>query len=310
MRKNNLVENKGLSLSQAQSISNICNQKAGEISNELLKVNNYSKIVKHDGDEYHIQDKHPLPDNVKTMLFNKAGYHAVQAYLMENIKAKEELLSQAKNEQPDLSSIEYPETPDYNVADLKPLVNETWGWEQLKSGEINEYLEVEAKAAHIGQFIHKGGILDRLRNELPNVPTIDWITIEEGRKTPVVIKPHHSPDQLFDLYEELAAEHRKAEQKVNYYKAKVKNLVNEKNAEISKENNIETDKVEKINSELREKYNKDFLEAKAKEESLRSKFEIERHEKIKKIATMRIDIDPRFQTVIDGILKNFDSEEE
>jgi hypothetical protein len=45
MMKNSLAPNKGLSLSQAQSISNLCNQRAREISAQLSGVNNYSKSV-------------------------------------------------------------------------------------------------------------------------------------------------------------------------------------------------------------------------------------------------------------------------
>ena len=44
MKKNSLAKT-GLSLSQAQSISNLCNQRAGEINNILTNVNNYSKKV-------------------------------------------------------------------------------------------------------------------------------------------------------------------------------------------------------------------------------------------------------------------------
>ena len=44
-KKNSLTSNKGLSLSQAQSISNLCNQRAREIESKLNGVNNYSKSV-------------------------------------------------------------------------------------------------------------------------------------------------------------------------------------------------------------------------------------------------------------------------
>ena len=41
----------------------------------------------------------------------------------------------------------------------------------------------------------------------------------------------------------------------------------------------------------------------------RAKFEEERQEKIKKIANMRIVVDPRFQEVIDSFLKNMEDTE-
>jgi hypothetical protein len=44
MKKNNLSKN-GLSMTQAQSISNLCNQKAIEIHNSLRGINNASKSI-------------------------------------------------------------------------------------------------------------------------------------------------------------------------------------------------------------------------------------------------------------------------
>ena len=40
------LSSKGLSLSQAQSISNLCNQRSREITSKLNIVNNFSKVLK------------------------------------------------------------------------------------------------------------------------------------------------------------------------------------------------------------------------------------------------------------------------
>jgi hypothetical protein len=117
-------------------------------------------------------------------------------------------------------------------------VNEKWGWDQLTVAEYNEFLEAEAFAAHIGQFIHKGGKLDQLRAELPTIKTLEFMEIETGKKTPMTISVHHKADDLMELHEELAGLHRGYEQKVNYFKAKVKNAVTAENARIAKENAI------------------------------------------------------------------------
>ena len=88
MRKYSLVPNKGLSLSQATSISNICNQSAIEIASVLMVVNNLKKTVKVNGDVKDLVTAKPLPQNVAELLKRKASLHACQAFLVENIKAK------------------------------------------------------------------------------------------------------------------------------------------------------------------------------------------------------------------------------
>ena len=82
--KNSLAKN-GLSLSQAQSISNLCNQRSRDIQNKLSVVNNVQKTVKY-GDEHYVETVgNPLPSNVVELLLEKSRLHAAQAFLMENI---------------------------------------------------------------------------------------------------------------------------------------------------------------------------------------------------------------------------------
>ena len=95
MKKNSLTPNKGLSLSQAQSISNLCNQRAREITANLAGINNFSKIVDTGKKKLTIVNGKPLPENIIALLTEKAELHACQAFLMENIKLKEFLLERA-----------------------------------------------------------------------------------------------------------------------------------------------------------------------------------------------------------------------
>lgn len=305
MKANSLSVNKGLSLSQAQSISNLCNQRATEISNKLSVVNNYSKVVHVDG-EYHVTVKGcELPENVVDLLTEKAELHACQAFLMENIKAKDALLNQAKKEVADISKIEFPKKYDYLDPIVIPQVDENWGWAQLTKAEYNEYLEADAFAAHIGQFIHKGSILDTLRSELPTLPAIEWMTIKgDGTKSPVAIKIHHSSEELLRVHEKLANLHRGYEQKVNYYKAKVKNLVTQENARIAKLNADEQNEATKINNDRQMEYETAHKKATEEMRVIRSEFEKKRQDLIKEIASMRIEVDTRFQKTIDIFLPN------
>ena len=77
MKKNSLTPNNGLSLSQAQSISNLCHQRALEIEGKLTGVNNYSKTVdvtagNGSTKSHQIVVGKPIPSNVVDLLTEKA----------------------------------------------------------------------------------------------------------------------------------------------------------------------------------------------------------------------------------------------
>ena len=305
MKKHSLKVNNGLSMSQAQSISNLCNQRAEEINQEISFINNFSKSVR-TYENHIIQKGRPMPENIIDMLETKAKLHACQAFLMENIKAKNALLNDAKFGSADVSGVEKPVKGDYLDIDdvLLEQVNEDFGWEQLSSEDYNEYLEAEAYASHIGQFIHKNGKLALLKQELPLIPDIEWMEIEKDKKVPVTINIHHTSKDLFDLHEKLAKLHRIHEQKVNFYKSKVKNIVTEENARIAKHNNDLVNKKELHDQEVDNIYYKSLEEYNKKVSSIKSQFEIDRQEKIKEIASMRIFVDNRFKEVVDMFMES------
>ena len=302
MRRNSLAP-KGLSMSQAQSISNLCNQRSRDISFKLRDINNVEKTLKIGEDTYTETQGKKMPENVIDLLNDKARLHATQAFLMENIKAKEEALDAIRGryfhyevEAPLCEKLESPVL-------LKP-VDENWGWNQLTVSEYNEYLESEAFASHIGQFIHKGGKLDLLRSELPNIKTLEWIEVEAGKKTPLKVSVHHTAEELGDLHEKLAELHRKHEQRVNYFKAKVKNMVTSENARIAKENAQAEATCNEKNQKVLEAYNKQKEEWQGNYRKASHLFEEERQKEIEAVAALRIAVDPRFQPVIDMFLKD------
>lgn len=319
MKKNNLVSNKGLSLSQAQSISNLCNQRAAKINMELTSVNNFEKKVKIVSIGTSIEDKVlkkgiKIQTNVVDLLNEMSELYACQAFLMENIKAKDILLKNVRAEQADTSGIEIPERPKYETFQPIEMVNENFGWEQLSAAELNEYIQAEAYASHIGQYIHKDGHLSKLRDELPEIPELEWLELETGKKTPVDLNVHHTADQLLSIHEELAAIHRQHEQRVNYFKAKVKNLTTKENARIAKENADKQASIDEINSNLRNEYETAMIEYNKNVRYIVNEFEKTRQDAITTIASMRIDVDSRFQPIVDKFLKditkdNVDSQE-
>jgi hypothetical protein len=302
MRKNSL-DTKGLSMSQAQSISNLCNQRSRDISFKLRDINNVEKVLVIGEETYIETPGKKMPENVMELISDKSKLHATQAFLMENIKAKEEMLTAIKHKSMEFD-IEIPKCGELLDAEIESSVDEDWGWSQLSLSEYNEYLEAEAFASHVGQFIHKGGKLDALRSELPTIKTLEWIEVESGKKTPLKVSVHHTAEELGDLHEQLAGVHRTHEQRVNYFKAKVKNLVTTENARIAKENAVKEASVSEANQKVLSDYNKTREEWQASYRKASHLFEEERQNEIKKTAALRISIDPRFQAVVDIFLKD------
>jgi len=317
MRKNSLAKT-GLSLSQAQSISNLCNQRALEITAKLSGVNNYSKTVDVNNGIGTIKTHiivvgKELPKDVVDLLKEKASLHACQAFLVENIKAKDNALKLAKSEVADLGDLEAPERPKvYNPAiNQLPNVDEEFGWSQLSASELNEFLEAEAFAAHIGQFIHEGSPLDKLRKELgKGIAPIDWMTIQDGVKTPVEVTTHHTSEQLLAVHEELAKLHREKEARCNYFKAKVKNLTTAENARIANVNADAQADAENKNNIEQSNYDTAFKAYSERVKSIRAEFEKNRQANIKEIAATRIEVDKRFQPVVDIFLKQLPDSQE
>ncbi len=298
--KHSLSKN-GLSLSQAQSISNLCNQTARDIQNQLDSINNVSKSLVIGEKTYVETVGNPMPDNIVDLLIEKSELHATQAFLMENIRAKKDMLDSIKSEYPDFN-LEEPKRGDLKTSIHIQSVDEEFGLSQLTTSEYNELLEVEAYASHIGQFIHKNGVLDKLRNELPKIKTLEWIEIEDKKKTPMDVVVHHTPDQLLNIHNELAAKHRQYEQKVNYYKAKIKDLTTMENARIARLNAESIAETNTHNAIVNNEYHKAYEEFERNIELLTQEFEAKRQDRIKEVSELRIDVDSRFQKVIDRFL--------
>ena len=298
----NSLASKGLSMSQAQSISNLCNQRSKDITAQLTDINNVSKELVIGEETYIETQANPIPVNVVQLLQAKARLSATQAFLMENIKAKDELINDIKYEQFKYD-IEAPVRPTTISEVLPNEVDADFGMDQLTTDEYNEYLEAEAYASHIGQFIHKRGTLDRLRAELPTIKTLEFMEIEVGKKTPLKVSVHHTPEQLLAIHEELAALHRGYEQRVNYFKSKAKNSVTSENARIQKERGEIQARVNQQNSDLANAYKLAYEEWTANQRKAQHEFEEKRQARIQDAVNLKIEVAERFQDVVDEFLQ-------
>jgi len=172
-------------------------------------------------------------------------------------------------------------------------------WSKLTDAEYSEYLQAEAMAAHLGQFIHKNGKLSNLRKELSNMPSIEWFNVEDGKKTPVKITKHHNSHDLLEIHEEIAEQHRQYEQRVNYFKAKVKNLVSDENARIQRENADMAAAFLSLEETLNREYRLAMDAYKGEIMRRTMEFNAQRELDVKAAAALRINVDPRFQNIID-----------
>lgn len=298
----NSLGKKGLSMSEATSISNICNQKALDIANKLSVVNNYSKTVKVDGEDYIVSQGNKLPTDVVELVLEKARYHSTQAFLMENIKAKDALIKDLKAKS-FFNDVVSPTLGTLETANLLPEVGEAWAREQLSLEEINEYLAQETVAAHVGQFIHNKSLLDSLRKELPSIELLEWMEVEAGKKAPVKVEVHHTQEQLSELHEKFSALHREAEQKVNYIKAKMKSLITSENARIAEANSTELTRVNNINSSIREEYLEATKKWRDAYKVAEQTFEAKRNKEVQEASALKIKTAAQFQSTVDEILE-------
>lgn len=297
----NSLASKGLSMSQAASISNLCNQRSKDITAQLADINNVSKELVIGSETYVETNGNPIPTNVVELLTAKARLSATQAFLMENIKAKDELINKIKREGFQYS-VEAPIRPTTISETLPNEVDEDFGWDTLTTAEYNEFIEAEAYASHIGQFIHKGGKLDRLRAELPTIKTLEFMEIEVGKKTPMKVVIHHTPAQLLTIHEELAALHRGYEQKVNYFKSKIKNAVTSTNAAVQKARGDIQARVNQQNLELANEYKLAYDKWLADQRKAQHEFEEVRQGRIQEAVNLKIEVAERFQPVVDEFL--------
>ncbi len=292
------LANKGLSMSQAQSISNLCNQNAQEIERELNSYNNCGKSITVGSQAYDLQTGIPVPGDILDKLKIKGNLHACQAFLMETVKGKETEMDRLRDTRPDFSHLIAPERPSLPDYDILYDVSDSWGWTKLTDAEYSEYLQAEAIASHLGQFIHKNGKLTQLRKELPNTPSIEWFEVKDGEKTPVKVTKHHISQGLMIIHENIADQHRVYEQRVNYYKAKVKNLVSDENARIQKDNANKAAVFLSLEKEAMSKYQIAMDAYQGELLRLTMEFNSNRELLIKDAAALRINVDPRFQDIV------------
>lgn len=234
---NVFFENGFLTSTEAQNICNIAKEAVTNEHERLSAVSFYdTEIASIISPEAFIKTK-ISPNDISWISesLDKIGrYNALNAWLKEAIKAKEEAMDEV--DIMDVTTLDFyedyikPEEPTigYNSFDEEQVMSE-WSADKL-----NRYYTLNSEAAVIGKYIHDSGAIAKARKDLVNKMANPSTVSGQGRET-IVYKyiPSVDIEVVEGIYMSLLAKHRKLNAELNSLKAEIKETINKKNIEAS-----------------------------------------------------------------------------
>lgn len=234
---NVFFENGFMTSTEAQNICNIAKEAVTNEHERLSAVSFYdTEIASIISPEAFIKTK-ISPNDISWISesLDKIGrYNALNAWLKEAIKAKEEAMDEV--DIMDVTTLDFyedyikPEEPTigYNSFDEEQVMSE-WGADKL-----NRYYTLNSEAAVIGKYIHDSGAIAKARKDLVNKMANPSTVSGQGRET-IVYKyiPSVDTEVVESIYMSLLAKHRKLNAELNSLKAEIKETINKKNIEAS-----------------------------------------------------------------------------
>ncbi len=276
------LDTKGLTTAEANYTANIIKELCERISNEIKQLTLFKGTLNFQGKQTEYNKVYKV-ENLEEKCLEEGNLYALSAWLREAIKSKEALLKQVENDNFDISLLN-----EVNYGKATSLLTEDEVKYSLPINELAEYLAYEAKAAHIGKKVHPNGIFEQWFNMIKNTPKIQ---INEINKDYIVEFDQVVDEKdLYQTYFTLQKEYREAEQKVNYYKAKVKNLLNERNQEINQKNRA-----------LQDKLSQDLEIQNSKNLALQAEINNLRGQKLKEVSELKIIIPNELQKTLDYV---------
>ena len=234
---NVFFENGFLTSTEAQNICNIAKEAVTNEHERLSAVSFYdTEIASIISPEAFIKTK-ISPNDISWISesLDKIGrYNALNAWLKEAIKAKEEAMDEV--DIMDVTTLDFyedyikPEEPTigYDSVDEEQVMSE-WSADKL-----NRYYTLNSEAAVIGKYIHDSGAIAKARKDLVNKMANPSTVSGQGRET-IVYKyiPSVDTEVVEGIYMSLLAKHRKLNAELNSLKAEIKETINKKNIEAS-----------------------------------------------------------------------------
>lgn len=234
---NVFFENGFMTSTEAQNICNIAKEAVTNEHERLSAVSFYdTEIASIISPEAFIKTKISSNDIswISESLDKIGRYNALNAWLKEAIKAKEEAMDEV--DIMDVTTLDFyedyikPEEPTigYDSFDEEKVMSE-WSADKL-----NRYYTLNSEAAVIGKYIHDSGAIAKARKDLVNKMANPSTVSGQGRET-IVYKyiPSVDTEVVEGIYMSLLAKHRKLNAELNSLKAEIKETINKKNIEAS-----------------------------------------------------------------------------
>ena len=179
------------------------------------------------------------------------------------------------------------DTPDAPQHPKTPSVEFEDYFMELSIKDQAEYLSNESTAAHIGKFIHN---FDTVRSTLDTFKPTEFVSLSPTEVMTVTNTLLYDKEELLQNFEKLQSIHRECEKKINFYRAKHKEWV--------------ADKQRSYQTEL-SKYRSEYAvwnsEFQASIQKARSEFEIDKTIKIEALSNLKISIPKSLQPILDEV---------
>ena len=234
---NVFFENGFMTSTEAQNICNIAKEAVTNEHERLSTVSFYdTEIASIISPEAFIKTK-ISPNDISWISesLDKIGrYNALNAWLKEAIKAKEEAMDEV--DIMDVTTLDFYE--DYIKPEEPTMCYDSFDEEQVMSewsaDKLNRYYTLNSEAAVIGKYIHDSGAIAKARKDLVNKMANPSTVSGQGRET-IVYKyiPSVDTEVVEGIYMSLLAKHRKLNAELNSLKAEIKETINKKNIEAS-----------------------------------------------------------------------------
>lgn len=217
--KNPYFNTSGLTSSEANYVCERIKERLKPIQDLVSSIETHTSSI--DGEAL---DTFTKVDDIGGKLAEIGSLYAISAYLRTAIKEKETRLEIVNKK---LNEVIAKAEEEVKPIDYEPL-------HRLRDVSIDDYLktlsveavvrykEAEAKAAHIGKYIHS---FDEVRTKLTKKELISFKEVGE-QVFKVKNTPLYNLAELQQLQEQLLAEHREYESEVNYYKAQFRTYQN------------------------------------------------------------------------------------
>ena len=209
--KNPFFNVSGLTSSEANYVCERIKERLKPIQDLVSSIETHTSSI--DGEPL---DTFTKVDDIGGKLNEIGSLYAISAYLRTAIKEKENRLEIVNKK---LNEVLVKAEQEVKPIDYEPLnrLRDVTIEDYLKTLSLEDvvcYKEAEAKAAHIGKYIHN---FDEVRTQLSKKELISFKEVD-GQVIKVKNTPLYDLSELQQLQELLLAEHREYESEVNFYK--------------------------------------------------------------------------------------------